>query len=167
MTQLKTLIPIIPVLLLLIVSCTRFQAIPPSSPQESKIAPDFTLTDLKGESVSLKAFKGKPILLNFWASWCGACRYEMPYFQTIFTEKTEVILLTINIKESQHTVSDFMKRNNYTFPVLLDSDGKVSQKYQIQAIPVTFLIDKNGIIKGVKVGAFQNKAEIEDFLKGL
>lgn len=167
MTIIKSLTIITTVLLLLIPGCVSPQVSPQIGPQVSKIAPDFILTNLIGEKISLGAFRGKPVLLNFWASWCGPCRQEMPYLQAILAEKTGVAILTINIRESQKTVSDFMKRNDYTFPVLLDSDGKVSQSYQIQAIPATFLIDKNGIIKAVKVGAFRNKAEIEDFLKGL
>lgn len=164
MTVIRSLTIISILLLILVTGCTTPQVSPQISPQVGEKAPDFALTSLDEQKISLSAFKGKPVLLNFWASWCPPCRYQKPHLQAIFAKETAVAVLTINIRESQQTVSDFMKRNGYTFPVLLDRDGKVSRSYQIRAIPTTFLVDKNGTIKAVKFGAFRNKAEIEVFL---
>jgi len=139
-------------------------------PQVGKTAPDFTLTSLNGEVISLSTLKGKPVLLNFWASWCVPCCYEIPFIQEIFEEYSAkgLIVLTINSWEDRNTVQEFMTQNKLTFPALIDyPDKKVAQSYQIRNIPATFLIDKKGTIKAVKIGAFQNKAEIEGLLKDI
>ncbi len=130
------------------------------------LAPDFQLQNLNGNSVSLSDFRGKPVLLNFWASWCPPCRDEMPYLQQVYDEWSAkgLVLLAINIGESSSTVEEFMQSHNLSFPVLLDTKQDVDQKYNIYGIPTTFLIDKDGIIQDIKVGAFQSTAELESSL---
>lgn len=135
-------------------------------PSVGKPAPDFQLSSLDGQLVSLSDLKGSPVLLNFWASWCGPCVHEMPYLQQIY-EKWQVmglVLLAINIMESPSEVDNFMQSQGLNFPVLLDSNGAIATQYDIQAIPTTFLIDSSGIVQEVRVGAFQSTAEIEESL---
>ena len=140
----------------------------PSAPQVGRPAPDFQLPNLARQSVSLSDLRGKPIFINFWASWCGPCRAEMPFIQAIFDDEElsgeGLVILTINIGESSSTAKSFMESLSLSFPVLLDTSGEVAQKYKIRAIPTTFLVGKDGIIKAIKFGAFTGKADIEKYL---
>lgn len=132
-------------------------------PQEGFQAPDFTLTNLKGEKVKLSDFRGKPVFLNFWATWCPPCRAEMPLIQKLHQQK-KIQVLTVNIQEDQQTIEKFLKKNHYTFPVLLDKQGKVANQYWIQGIPTTFIIDRQGIIQAVWIGALEPET-LKELLK--
>ena len=137
---------------------------PETQPASSNSAPDFQLDNLRGEAVSLAQFRGKPVLLNFWASWCGPCRQEMPFLQEIYENQelqdTGLVILAVNIGESPATAERFMEAGGFSFPVLLDIDNSVAGKYNVRGIPATFFIDKDGIIKDVNVGAFASTMEI-------
>jgi len=136
------------------------------APQVGEQAPDFQLPNLEGQSISLSDFRGEPVLVNFWASWCGPCIYEMPFIQEVYEEwsASGLVVLAINKGESLSTAKDFMQSGNYSFPVLLDISQDVALEYNIWGIPTTFFIDKDGIIQAIKVGAFSSKAEIEMML---
>jgi len=138
---------------------------PAQGPEVGKLAPDFKLQSLGGQTVSLSDFRGNPVLLNFWASWCGPCRAEMPFLQEIFESKEwsgkGLIILTIDIGESPSRVKEFMESYVLSFPVLLDTDRNLALEYNIRGIPTTFFIDKDGIIQDIKIGAFSSKTEIE------
>jgi peroxiredoxin len=128
-----------------------------------KPAPDFQLPNLEGQPISLSDFRGKPVLLNFWATWCGPCVFEMPFIQSIFEESSDtgLVILAVNIGEAPPTVRDFIQSGNFSFPVLLDTSQDVALEYNVRGIPTTFLIDKNGIIQVIKVGAFSSMLEIK------
>lgn len=129
-----------------------------SKPQEGFSAPDFTLTNLKGETIKLSELRGKPVFLNFWATWCPPCRAEMPLIQNLYQEKgSQLQILTINIQEDPQTIEKFLRKNHYNFPVLLDKQGQVANQYWIKGIPTTFIIDQQGIIRAVWVGALEEK----------
>jgi thiol-disulfide isomerase/thioredoxin len=161
-------------LLLLTISCQPKSEIPsttnPTVPvdgiEEGNLASDFTLQDIEGQVVTLGSLRGNPVMLNFWATWCGPCRNEMPFIQEIYDkwQGEGLVILAINIKETSSKVQLFMHSNNLSFPVLFDTDGNVSAMYQIHGIPTTLFIDKDGIIKGKNIGSFNNAAEIEDYL---
>jgi len=141
----------------------------PSSAQGVEVgnlAPDFQLQNLDGQAVSLGNLRGKPVLINFWATWCGPCRSEMPYIQEIYEEWSDkgLVLLAINIGESSSKVEEFRQSYNLSFTVLLDTKQNVAQKYNIQYIPTTFFVDKDGIIQDKVIGPFQNKTQIENRL---
>lgn len=125
-------------------------------------APDFQLNNLEGQAISLEGLQGKPVILNFWATWCPPCRYEMPFLQAIYDEYASqgLVLLEIDIGESLSTVKKYFADNNLSMPALLDSNNQVSSRYAITAIPTTFFIDKNGVIKFKKIGAFLSEDEI-------
>lgn len=161
---LKVVLPIILTLVLLLTGCSADSKTLVARVGEP--APDFQLQNLNEQSVSISELRGKPVLLNFWATWCPPCRAEMPYLQQIYEEWTEkgLVLLTINIGESPSKVEDFMQSYNLSLPVLLDTKKVVAQMYNITGIPTSFFIDKNGIIQEKKVGAFWTKEEIEEYL---
>jgi peroxiredoxin len=120
-------------------------------------APDFKLTDLNGKQVSLLSFKGRGVVLNFWATWCGPCRSELPDFQKEHRAGKKYRVVTVNLREDKKTVQNFVKKGKYTFPVLLDSQGKVGSLYKVRGIPTTYFIDKDGTVREVVVGALSGK----------
>ena len=134
-------------------------------PAPGRPAPDFQLQDLDGQTVSLGELQGRPVMVNFWATWCGPCRMEMPYIEEVFNDpewqEAGLVILAVNLGESAEVAGQFMKENGLTFPVLLDTSREVAKAYNVSAIPTTYFVDKNGIIKDVKIGTFRNKAEID------
>lgn len=173
MNKLLKVMQVILVLALLVVGCAPKELAPSSTPiQDTEIgnlAPDFQLYGLDGKPISLSNLHGKPVLLNFWATWCSPCRAEMPYLQQVYEEWSAkgLVLLAINKGENAAQVREFMQSYNLSFPVLLDTGESIAQKYNIRGIPTTFFIDKDGIIQDVRIGAFQSKAEIERSLSKL
>lgn len=130
-------------------------------------APDFTLAKLDGQSVTLSELKGHPVLVNFWATWCPSCREEMPLLQQAHEDyqKDGLIILAVDIAEKPAIVQKFLNDNKLTFAVVLDRDSRVSSMYGIRLIPTSVLVDKDGNIREVKVGAFANMADIRGSLK--
>ena len=128
-------------------------------------APDFTLSTLDGKKVSLKDFKGKKVVvLDFWATWCPPCRRAMPIVQEVSNElkDKDIVFLAVNVDEDKAKVPDFVKNAGITLTVLLDTDGKVANSYNVTSIPRMFIIDKNGIIKAGHSGF---SAEMKEELK--
>lgn len=150
----------------LLAGCTGSGSTPEYGPEVGKLAPDFTLTGLDGQEVSLSDFRGEPVLLNFWASWCGPCRIEMPLLQEVYEQWTSkgLVLLAVNLQEDPAKVKEFIDDAGYTFPVLLAPGNKVPLSYNIRGIPATFFIDADGVIRDIKVGAFFGTGEIESKL---
>jgi len=127
------------------------QAEPPGDlearPQLGYLAPDFTLRDLEGNQVTLSSLRGKAVFLNFWATWCQYCVEEMPSLQEIHDRYgNRMAVYAINVGESLAQVSGFLKKNGYTFPVLLDEDEAVARRYLIRGFPTSFFIDARGVI---------------------
>jgi peroxiredoxin len=147
---------------LLIAGCSS-DSQSPSIATIGKPAPDFTLQNLDGESVSLSDLRGNPVMINFWNTGCPPCRNEMPYLQEVYDENrdTGLVLLTINIGQSASTVNDFLEENKLALPVLLDSDGAVTQRYGMPGIPTTFFIDSGGILRVKVIGGFPTKEAID------
>jgi thiol-disulfide isomerase/thioredoxin len=116
-------------------------------------APDFELENLEGKPVKLSELKGKPVFLDFWATWCGPCRRALPHTQEFAKKyKDKAHILAINVRESKEKVQQFMEQNKYTFPVLLDTKGEVARAYQVSGIPHFVIIDAEGKIQLIKVG---------------
>ena len=110
-------------------------------------APDFTLRMPGGESVTLSGLRGKPVVLNFYTTWCGPCQQEMPAFQAIYEEYGERIhMLGVSSGETTDAVDAFLARTGYSYPMAYDPDGAVSDIYNIQAIPQTWVLDADGVI---------------------
>jgi thiol-disulfide isomerase/thioredoxin len=123
--------------------------------REKRQSKDFTLKTPEGRSLTLSGLKGKVVFLNFWATWCGPCRVEMPGMEALYRRYREEGLefVAVDIMEKDTQVRDFLKSNNYSFPVLLDSSGSVSNSYGIQAVPSTYILDRDGKIIFFAMGA--------------
>jgi peroxiredoxin len=119
-----------------------------------KPAPDFTLKSLDGTDVSLSSLKGKIVILDFWATWCGPCRQGLPVLMEVAKARANdnVVLWAVDLDESKSKVQDFLKKKGWNLPVLLDAKGKVSQKYGVGGIPHTVIIGPDGVIHSVEIG---------------
>jgi len=118
---------------------------PPETSEPDYTAPDFTMLDMEGNEVTLASFFGKPIILNFWASWCGPCRSEMPDIQAAYEKYGEDIhFLLVSVDDSADTAGAFLEKEGYTFPVYLDTTSQGAYTYGASSIPLTYFIDANG-----------------------
>lgn len=134
-------------------------------------APNITITDSAGEQVSLSDFRGKPIVLNFWASTCGPCQSEMPGFQTAYeTYGDDVAFLMVNIPgflgETKDKATAYLEKNQYTLPVYFDSLKEADVAYGLASIPRTFLIDAQGYVVASQVGVV-NSASLNNAIKNM
>jgi len=137
----------------------------------NKALPSITLEDLKGKKVDLKSFKGKVIFLNFWATWCGPCKEEMPTMETLYRQFKDrnFVFLTISVDyEGSKPVREFIEKNRYTFPVLVDQKNETLDIFEVTGIPTTFVIDKQGKLLGKAIGPRNWKSsEIVSYLTQL
>ena len=116
---------------------------------------DFELNDLNGRSVKLSDYEGKLIMINFWASWCPPCISEMPSMENLYQKMKgkNFEMLAVNIQEKTPVVKNFVDKNKYTYPVLLDTDADAAAAYMVRSIPTTYIIDTKGKIAGIFIGA--------------
>ncbi|RME43324.1 MAG: hypothetical protein D6796_13255 [Caldilineae bacterium] len=117
-------------------------------------APDFTLVTLEGETVHLRDYRGQVVLVNFWASWCPPCVAELPAIHAFYQAHRQegFVVLAVNAEEGAATVQNFVQREGFTFPVLLDAHGGVMNRYGVRALPTTFIVDRQGNIRYVHRG---------------
>ncbi|MCZ8537855.1 redoxin domain-containing protein [Paenisporosarcina quisquiliarum] len=132
-----------------------------------KTAPDFELVTLKGESVKLSDYKGKKVILNFWATWCPPCKAEMPHMQKFYEENKEdgIEILAVNLTDidsGKESIESFVKEYELTFEIPLDEEGVIGRQYQAFTIPTSYLIDTNGVISNKIVGPMD-----EEMMKSL
>jgi thiol-disulfide isomerase/thioredoxin len=124
-------------------------------PKKTTSSINFELENLDGLKEQLTDYRGKVVFLNFWATWCGPCRIEMPSMERIYNEFQDdgMVILAVNLGESSAIAGEFMKSNNLSFPVLLDKDQTVATIYGVRSIPTSYLIDRDGNIMAMAVGA--------------
>jgi peroxiredoxin len=124
-------------------------------PKPPIAAPEFDLKDAAGRGLTLKKLRGKVVFLNFWATWCPPCIEEMPAMEKLHKEleKDGLVVLAVNFQEGPVRVREFLTKQNFTFAALLDRDGKVAERYQAWALPVSVVINKRGEIAAKAMGA--------------
>jgi len=131
-------------------------------------APDFTVVDSNGGNVKLSDMKGKPVVINFWASWCPPCRNEMPDFEEVFREMgAGVQFMMVNLiggGETREKADAFIERQGFTFPVFYDMTGEAAGQYNVRAIPMTIFVDAEGNVTGSSTGML-NKASLLEGIK--
>jgi len=117
-------------------------------------APDFTLKSNSGKNIKLSELRGQVVMINFWASWCGPCRQEMPLLDQLYQRYQPMgfTLLGVNVEEDSGAADKILKEIPVSFPVLYDNKSKVSESYQVQAMPSTFLIDRDGKLRYLHKG---------------
>jgi thiol-disulfide isomerase/thioredoxin len=127
-----------------------------TSALQGKAAPDFSLKTIDGKDVKLSDMKGSVVLLDFWATWCPPCRASLPHLNKVSQDKAladkGLKVYSINCKEKPDTAKDFLTKNNYSFNVALDSDGKAEESYAVTGIPTTVVVGKDGTVQHVVIG---------------
>ena len=127
---------------------------------ERTAAPDFTAYDADGNAVQLSDYFGKPLVLNFWASWCGPCKSEMPAFQQAYEQESDVQFLLVNMTSGRETQADaeaLLEEEGYTFPVLFDLDLDAAMTYGVAALPTTYFLDAEGNLVAWAQGAINEE----------
>ncbi len=143
------------------------QALELQAPKERIEAPDFQLADFAGQIVRLRDYRGKVVFLNFFATWCGPCRDEMPDLGRLSDayRSKGLVVLAVNVREGAGTVRSFIRDLRLSFPAVLDEDGAVSYIYGIRPIPVSFLVNRDGAIVWRAMGAREwDSTEVRQYL---
>lgn len=137
-------------------------------PEVGFTAPDFTLTDLDGNEVALSSLRGKVVFINFWATWCGPCRLEMPEMKRLHEQEIpDLVILAVNLTETEKSgehVRAFMDLFEYTFPVLLDVNSAVTEGYQAVSIPTSYFVGPDGTIRAKHIGPMR-LSTMESYVK--
>lgn len=135
----------------------------PPAPQIGHPAPDFTLTTPDGETVSLGDLRGQAVLVNFWATWCGPCRVEMPDIQSVYDRYGDegLVVLAVNDAEPEALINSYVDELDLTFTILMDPTRDVQRVYQVRAFPTSYFIDRDGIIQDAIFGSM-TRPVIED-----
>jgi peroxiredoxin len=131
-------------------------------------APDFELKTDDGKTVKLSDFKGKPVMLNFFATWCPSCRNEMPALQETYAkyEAQGFVILGVDMGETNLAVQSFKQKLGVTFPTVIDENDRVTKLYDIIPLPTSYFIDKNGVVQSKWTGEI-TKTQLENILKQL
>lgn len=153
--------------IVLVSGCARPQPETEQMLQIDSAAPEFALPDLGGQTVALKDFRGKVVMVEFWATWCGPCRMSMPLMESLQKEfASDMVLLAVNVQETREDVLDYVRAHGVHSRVLLDAEGSVGAAYGADSIPMQILIDRKGIVRHVQAGfgpdtASQLRSEIQ------
>lgn len=146
-------------ILVLITSCDQKTGAS-NGDTENQAAKSFTLESLEqNKEISLEDFKGKPIVVNFWATWCGPCKQEMPFFEETWKEYKDkgVVFIGIDVMDDKESAQQFIEKLGISYTNLYDPSGKTSNSYGVVALPATFFIDKDGNIAVKHYGSFLGK----------
>jgi thiol-disulfide isomerase/thioredoxin len=130
-------------------------------------APDFSSTTLEDGPIALRDLRGKVVLLNFWATWCPPCRAEMPAIQSVYqAHPGDMVVLAVNEAEAPGVVKDFVSPFHFGFPILLDRDAAIAQRFRVQGLPTSYFVDRDGIIRAASIGPM-DRATIESRVAAL
>ena len=163
-----------PALVLLLVvalsigSCAGSEGPGPQGINEGLVARDFTLPSLDGGDISLSDYRGSVVLVNFWATWCPPCRAEIPDIEAAYRERSAdgFVVLGVNGQEPRETVEPFVKAQGMTYPILLDEQGTVASEYRVIGMPMSLLVDREGVIQTRHVG-FLSADHLDRLLAGI
>ena len=127
-------------------------------------APDFTLPTVDGREINLSDYRGRPVILNFWATWCGPCRYEVPAFKAFYEKypEEEVVIIAVNTQDDPDSARGYAKADGLKFVIPVDPRGTVANMYNVRGMPTTFFIDAAGVITSIKIGPFLSVDEMEE-----
>jgi cytochrome c biogenesis protein CcmG, thiol:disulfide interchange protein DsbE len=141
----------------------------PGAPRVGNPAPDFALKTFDQQTVRLSQFRGKPVIVNFWATWCGPCSAEMPNIEKVYQEHQDrdVTVLAVNQGETADEVRGYADLYHLHFTLLLDGNMEVGHLYRVQALPTTFFIDRSGIIHEIHIGGPMSPQFIEGRIQSL
>jgi peroxiredoxin len=141
-------------LIALLAACAVLQPLVAAADIVGKPAPDFALRSLKGPSVRLSEHLGEVVVINFWATWCGPCRQEMPLLDDLYAkyQLAGLTLLSVNIDERAEPAIEMAQTLQVSYPVLFDARKEVSRAYEVSAMPVTVLVDRAGVVRYVSEG---------------
>jgi thiol-disulfide isomerase/thioredoxin len=135
-----------------------------AAPEVGSPAPDFELASASGESIRLASFLGKPVLVNFWATWCAPCVLEMPNIQKVYDKYPGAFaVIAVNADESQVKVESFLKEMGLTFPAVLDPGSRVQALYRLRGYPTTYFIDSQGVVRFRHIGML-TESKLEEYL---
>ena len=143
--------------------------LPQATKQEQKnLAPDFVLNDINGNEVKLSDYRGKIVVLNFWAVWCKYCKVEMPDFNELnveFERGNDAVILAVDVQEDIKIVEKYLNDNKIRLNVLMDEEGTVARQYRVDGFPTTYIIDRDGSIATRIPGATNKKTILEEINK--
>ena len=142
---------------------------PAAQPRPGQPAPDFEAKMLDGSTARLSDYRGKPVWLSFWASWCPPCRAENPDVDAIYREMKDrgLVMIAVDMGESPAEIRSYLESTGYTFPVALDTGYAITSLYQVNGIPTHFFIDRDGVISEMRVGTIDRgatRAKLEQLL---
>ena len=136
---------------------------------KGRAAPGFSLPLFEGGVVDLEKLRGKPVVLSFWASWCGPCRFELPELSRIQPMYPDVHFLAVNVDREKRAAQKFLSRVQFSLPIAWDNEAMILGEYSVISMPTMILIDKKGTVQYIKVGYSREKklVELEEKIKGL
>jgi len=125
---------------------------------------DFELTSITGENIKLSQFRGQPVLINFWGTWCPPCKNEMPLLQSTYeANQPDLVILAVNVNDSYAAVRRFIDEMGLTFTILMDEDGSVRSQFQVLGYPTTYFVDRDGVLREQFIGEL-NQKQIDEYL---
>ena len=164
----KSLVAILVLLTVAMSACSESIAAPPQGVNKGNVARGFALETVDGNKISLEDYGGQVVLINFWATWCPPCRAEIPDLEATYLARQQdgFVVLGVNVEEPQATVRQFMDEIEMTYPVLLDEGGQVLKMYRANGLPMSVLVDQEGVIQVRHVG-FLTAEQLERYLADL
>ncbi|MSQ33166.1 MAG: TlpA family protein disulfide reductase [Dehalococcoidia bacterium] len=138
-------------------------------PRVGQLAPDFTLERVDGGPLALRELRGQVVLVNFWASWCGPCKVEMPLIQQVYDQYRArgFQVVGVDFGEPREDAVDFVQQGGFSWPFVLDGNQGVAKRYNVLGLPASFFLDRQGVIRQIHVGPFVTREQLEEKVAAL